>query len=130
MKCPVCNLDLIPKSYANWKLRERKEVDHYCATHECQKKSIASCVSLVTPDNIITNYIIFFYVNEQCYRLIGEEDVTCLSEVRFTDERMSPRGQNNIIISIPIRFELTTDQDLREQALKIYHRLKPLVIFS
>lgn len=133
MKCPICNGELQSRSYANWHVGDRKDTTYDCVSKHCSRN--LSFISLVTPDQEISNYTLFFYYEGDLYRLDSSAINSLADRQRGGITSLHKFNADNpalvkSLIEIPAFMALDPNKDLTVQLREYCKRLLGLLVFS
>ena len=132
MKCHLCNHDLTPLPYNEWKLKNRKSVEYRCNSPDCvQQDSVI--INIVLPEMEVVYYSIPLQIKGLWYELYSRNSDSPLTELARTTVQKSSSSfsrNNTVIVRIDRYYALDVKQDIKTQAEQIYHKLQTLNIFS
>jgi hypothetical protein len=158
MICHFCHQNLKPLPFDNWIVGGRREITYQCSKTTCGSREIrwsagegelGFWISMIAPDEEITNYSIPFEHKNRNYILLGfypsksyEGAVTLVESVSQSTNTMAtytPSPVSNVyvpffkrknIIELVRYYPILPYYNFYKQAVSIYEKLQPLILFS
>lgn len=122
MKCHLCQSELIPESYANWHVGNRKSVAYHCRNKKCSQQEGKHLVilNMILPDNNAEDYTLPIILNGQWYWI-------------YAGSRGKPYtalwSGNNLVLGLERFYPISLEDDLFTRVDYIVDKLKTLLLF-